>query len=198
MDDNINNLISPTPTYLNSTNKNGFSLVKIIFILILFIYGVRAIPYYWAPVSFDPDPFYLMNAINMPFHEFGHFFLIFLGFNQYLIFWGGTIFQFLIPFIIFLYFLKRKQIYNCAVILFWISECFFNTSYYIKDSRALILPLLIPGGTHDWWYILGQSNLLKYDLIIGQIILIIGIILFAVSIILGLIFSKKTNFETEY
>jgi len=181
--------------------RTEYSFIKIIFILLIFGYGIRAIPYYWEPINYGRNnPLYYMDALNLPFHEFGHFFTQIIGIkNMLLSVWAGTIFQFLTPTLIFIYFLVKRQFYNCSVLLFWIAQCFFYTSYYIKDSRAQILPSALGvDGIHDWYYILSNSHLLQYDQTIGQITLIVGIILLFTSLISGLYFSKKVRLIYKY
>ena len=167
-------------------NRNHYNLIKILFILVILIYGIFGLK--------DKQNFLLINSTDLMFHEFGHLFFFFMP--ELFVFFAGTIMQLLIPNIIFLYFLIKKSFYSASVILFWIAVNLFDISIYIKDARAMNLPLLIPGTVHDWNYILTRLNLLNYDQIIGNLIFSIGIMFFALSIILGIYFSK-TNQPTD-
>ena len=57
-------------------------------------------------------------------------------------------------------------------------------SVYVKDARALELPL-VGGGEHDWAYILGELGLIHRDQAIGDVIFAIGVLLFIISITVG-------------
>lgn len=164
-------------------NKNHYSLIKIIFILIMFTYGIFGL--------INKQNFLLINSVDLMFHEFGHLFFFFTPelFN----FFAGTIMQLLIPTVIFFYFFIQKSFYSASVVLFWISVNLFDISNYIKDARSMELPLLISGTTHDWNYILSRLNLLNYDQIIGNLIFSFGIVFFTLSIILGIYFSKMNQ-----
>ena len=156
--------------------ENKYSAVKILFIIIIFIYGVFGI--------IDSQNFLLIKSVDLMFHEFGHLFFMFGG--EMLHFFGGTIMQLLIPNVFLFYFFGKRKFYSCAVMLFWIAVNLFDVAIYIKDARAMDLPLLISGSTHDWNHILTVMGLIDFDLIIGNIVFGIGIIYFLLSIILGI------------
>lgn len=62
-----------------------------------------------------------------------------------------------------------------------------NVSEYIKDARAMALPLL--GGDssgHDWHWMLSTLNLLPQDLMIGNVVWSWGSICILASIGIGL------------
>ena len=60
----------------------------------------------------------------------------------------------------------------------------WNVSVYVKDARALELPL-VGGGEHDWAYLLGELNLLPRDQAIGHAIWLAGVVVYLIAIGLG-------------
>ncbi len=114
-----------------------------------------------------------LDYVNLPFHESGH---IFFGpFGETIQFMGGTIGQLMWPFILIIYFMIRKEHLSASFCLFWFGENFLNISKYVADARSMVLPL-VGGGIHDWNFLLGKWNVLKYDHAIANIIFIIGVI----------------------
>jgi len=120
-----------------------------------------------------------LDYVNLPFHEFGH--ILFGPFGETMQFLGGTISQLMWPFILIIYFLRRKELLSASFCLFWFGENFLNISKYIADARAMLLPL-VGGGIHDWNILLSKWGLLKYDHAIARAIFVIGSVLMTVSI----------------
>ncbi len=60
----------------------------------------------------------------------------------------------------------------------------WNISVYVSDSRAQELPL-VGGGEHDWAYLLERLDLLPKDQAIGRTIHLLGVGLFAASVVWG-------------
>lgn len=121
-----------------------------------------------------------LDYVNLPFHESGH--LIFGPFGETIQFLGGTIGQLMWPFILIIYFMTRKERLSASFCLFWFGENYLNISKYVADARSMGLPLA-GGGIHDWNFLLGKWNLLKYDHIIANVIFTIGVIIMAAAII---------------
>lgn len=167
-------------------DRSHYNLTKILFILTILIYGIFGLK--------DNQNFLLIDSMDLMFHEFGHLFFFFMP--ELFVFFAGTMMQLVIPNAFFIYFLVKKSFYSASVILFWVAINLFDISIYIKDARTMNSIPLIPGTTHDWNYILTRLNLLNYDQVIGNLIFSIGIIFFALSIILGIYFSK-TNQATD-
>lgn len=162
-------------------NKNKYSFIKIAFISGLFIWGLFGIK--------DLTNIYFIYSVNTMIHESGHFIFFFMP--QLFAFLAGTIMQLLIPNLFLFYFANRRNFYSASVMLFWIATNLFQISPYIKDATTMELPLLIDGSMHDWNYILSELNLLNCDQIIGNAVLLIGIIYLLLSFILGIYFSKN-------
>ena len=66
----------------------------------------------------------------------------------------------------------------------------WNIARYISDARAQDLPL-VGGGEHDWLWILDELDLLHRDLAIGRAVHGVGILLYLVSVIAGVILARK-------
>ena len=88
-------------------------------------------------------------------------------------FLGGTLGQLAIPFVCGIAFWKQRNLFAAAIMSWWFGQNLIDISIYISDARTQVLPLL--GGEHDWAYLLGELNLLKYDTFIGGLIYVLGI-----------------------
>lgn len=169
--------------YPRLMNKNKYSIVKILFTTGLFIWGIFGLK--------DNQNFLFIDAMDLMIHECGHFVFFFMP--QLFVFFAGTMMQLLIPNLFLFYFTGKRNFYSASVMLFWIAVNLFNVSIYIKDARSMDLPPLIQGTIHDWNHILGRLNLLNYDQIIGNIVLVVGIIYLLLSLIVGLYYSKNRD-----
>ncbi len=119
-----------------------------------------------------------LHLINLPFHEAGH--VIFSLFGRFLQYLGGTLGQWLVPFIVLCAFLAKGNPFGAAVGLWWLGESFLDIAPYMDDARAGQLMLL--GGVtgsevedyHDWEVILSSLGWLQYDHLIARISFTIG------------------------
>ena len=105
-------------------------------------------------------------------------------FGEFIGFLGGTLMQLIVPSAFAVYFLHRRDRHAATVTLWWIAQNLWNVSVYISDARAQELPL-VGGGEHDWTYLLDALNLLEKDLSIGRAVHLLGVVLFALSVIWG-------------
>lgn len=119
----------------------------------------------------DADGFLLLDHVNLPFHEAGHIFFTPLGRTMH--YWGGTIFQLLVPVALMVSFWQKRETIGFAFCLFWFGENFLNISWYMADARDLSLPL-VGGGDHDWNYILGEIGLLHKEKAIAGVVRTVG------------------------
>jgi hypothetical protein len=130
-----------------------------------------------------------LHLINLPFHEAGH--VIFSPLGRFLQVLGGTLGQWLVPFIVLCAFLLKGNPFGAAVGLWWLGESFLDVAPYINDARAGQLPLL--GGVtgsevedyHDWEVILTRLGWLQHDHLIARISFTIGTILMLLSLAWG-------------
>ncbi len=114
-----------------------------------------------------------LHLINLPFHEAGH--LLFSPLGRLIQYLGGTLGQWLAPFVVACAFLGKGNRFGASVGLWWLGESFLDISPYMADARAGKLILL--GGVtgsevadyHDWQVILSSLGWLRYDHIIARI-----------------------------
>ncbi|MDH3974743.1 MAG: hypothetical protein OEV42_10740 [Deltaproteobacteria bacterium] len=140
----------------------------------------------------DRDGFLLLDHVNLPFHEAGHIFFTPLG--QTMHFWGGTIFQLLVPVALMVSFWKKRETAGFAFCLFWLGENFINIARYMADARDLSLPLA-GGGVHDWNYILADLGLLHKEKAIAGIVKFMGWIIMISAPLWLLVRAKEANIE---
>jgi hypothetical protein len=148
---------------------------------------------YWAwrmaTEPFGSYTLWLLDIVNLVFHEAGHVFWSPLG--SFLTSLGGSLTQFLIPLVCMATFLvQTRDKYAAALALWWAGENLVDVAPYVADARALQL-ILLGGHTgaevegHDWEAILGALGWLEYDVVLGNachragILIMIGAIAWA-------------------
>ncbi len=136
------------------------------------VIGIMALFFFYMVIKRSSWCF--LDYVNLPFHEFGH--LFFNPFGETLQFMGGTISQLMWPFILIVYFIRRKEALSASFCLFWFGENFLNISKYIADARSMRLPL-VGGGIHDWNFLLGKWHALRYDHTIANVVFVLGVVL---------------------
>lgn len=111
---------------------------------------------------------FLLDHVNLAIHEAGH--PIFGIISPALMVYGGTIFQICFPIFFIFHFKKEQHINGILFANVWLSTSIHNMAIYMKDARALQLPLvggLDPEQFHDWAEIFSRFGILKYDTSIG-------------------------------
>jgi hypothetical protein len=143
----------------------------------------------------DTSEMGMLDRVNLVIHEAGH--LFFGWFGEFIGVIGGTVGQLFVPAAFTVYFLIQREFYSSSVSLFWAGQNFFWISVYVKDSQAMVLPLLSVGGggdtIHDWNYILSKFGLLRRDQAIGNIAYLMGIIIITISIVWGFYYSIERD-----
>lgn len=130
-----------------------------------------------------------MHLINLPFHEAGHVF--FSPFGRFMHVFGGTLGQWLVPFIVLCAFVAKGNPFGAAAGLWWLGESFLDIAPYMDDARAGQLMLLggVTGseveGYHDWEVLLGKLGWLQYDHVIARLSFGVGMTLMVFSLIWG-------------
>lgn len=131
-----------------------------------------------------------MHSVNLVFHEAGH--VLFMPFGRFMTILGGTLGQWLIPFIVMCAFiLKTRDTFGASIGLWWLGQSFMDAAPYINDARAGQLVLLggVTGrdapGYHDWENILRDLGWLQYDHTIAGIVDAIGVVLMIASFLWG-------------
>jgi len=172
--------------------------------VIFFVWGWQFISMdYDVAVGGDPvigESF--MHSVNLVFHEAGH--VIFIPFGRFMTILGGTLGQWLIPFIVLCAFvLKSRDTFGATIGLWWLGQSFLDAAPYINDARAGQLILLggVTGrdqpGYHDWENILGDLGWLQYDHTIAGIVNTVGTGLMMMSFIWGacVLYLQYQNLE---
>jgi hypothetical protein len=128
---------------------------------------------------------HFIDSVNLIFHEAGH--TIFIFFGQFIRVLMGSGFQVLLPLLISIYFFYQKQKLSAAICLMWTGQNILNVSVYAGDALTFQLELL--GGDssiHDWNYVLGSLNLLRYTPQIASAIYSLGMIVILSAIFTGI------------
>jgi hypothetical protein len=117
-----------------------------------------------------------IDLANLVIHEGGH--NLFVWFGPTLHVWGGTILQWLVPFLLAAYFLTHRQTTGFVFCLFFFFENWLYTATYMADARAQVLPLVTTGNAefaeHDWFRIFTDLGVLEHDTQIAAVIRLIG------------------------
>lgn len=131
-------------------------------------------------VSFrSPEAYRLLDSVDLAIHETGH--LVFAPFGEWMGVFGGTLFQLLVPAAFVAHFAWRRELFAASACLWWVAQSLWNTSVYIADARAQVLPL-VGGGEHDWEYLLGAAGLLARDQEVARLVHGVGVLLYATAI----------------
>jgi hypothetical protein len=117
-----------------------------------------------------------IDLANLVIHEGGH--NLFVWFGPTLHVWGGTILQWLVPFLLAAYFFTHRQTTGFVFCLFFFFENWLYTATYMADARAQVLPLVTTGNAefaeHDWFRIFTDLGVLEHDTQIAAVIRLIG------------------------
>jgi hypothetical protein len=99
-------------------------------------------------------------------------------------------------FVVFYFIKKQKVLFQISTI--WFAESMMNVSVYVSDARAMALPLL--GGNkviHDWNYLLGELNLLEYDIIFGSILFVSAVIIMIIALLAPFYIKERKYAKIE-
>src|ERR1700689_1871084 len=92
--------------------------------------------------------------------------------------WGGTLLQWLVPFLLAVYFFTQRQTSGFVFCLFFFFENWLYTATYMADARAMVLPLVTTGdpefAEHDFHAIFSSLGVLDYDTKIGMAVRLLG------------------------
>lgn len=142
---------------------------------VLALYGIRIL-------TTLGDTHRWLDDLDLAIHEAGHLLFAFGG--TFLTALGGTLLQLLGPLVFALYFHRRGDRHAVTVLLWWLGQNCWNISVYVRDARSQALPLL-GGGEHDWSYLLGELGLLARDQALADLVRLIGVVLYGLSVVLG-------------
>jgi hypothetical protein len=167
--------------------ENGLLVAgRAVVFLVLLVWGFRLMTSTIAS-NYVGESF--LHLVNLPFHEAGH--VIFSPFGYLMLKFGGTLGQWLVPFIVLCAFVARGNPFGGVVGLWWLGESFLDIAPYMDDARAGQL-VLIGGVTgseyedvHDWECILSRLGWLQHDHLIARISFGIGVALMLLAFAWG-------------
>jgi hypothetical protein len=120
--------------------------------------------------------FLFIDRANLVVHEGGH--NLFGWFGRTLCLWGGTLLQWLVPFLLAVYFFTERQISGFVFCSFFFFENWLYTATYMADARAMVLPLVTTGdpefAEHDFHAIFSSLGVLDYDTKIAMMVRLLG------------------------
>jgi hypothetical protein len=120
--------------------------------------------------------FLFIDSANLVVHEGGH--NLFRWFGPTLGLWGGTLLQWLVPFLLAAYFFTERQTAGFVFCLFFFFENWLYTATYMADARAQELPLVTTGDPefveHDFHAIFSSLGVLDYDTRIALVVRVLG------------------------
>ena len=117
-----------------------------------------------------------IDSANLVVHEGGH--NLFGWFGATMCLWGGTLLQWLVPFLLAAYFFTQRQIAGFVFCTFFFFENWLYTATYMADARAQVLPLVTTGDSdfveHDFYAIFTSLGVLNYDTKIAAVVRFLG------------------------
>lgn len=120
--------------------------------------------------------FLFIDNANLIVHEGGH--NLFGWFGPTLGLWGGTLLQWLVPFLLAAYFFTQRQVAGFVFCLFFFFENWLYTATYMADARAQVLPLVTTGDPdfveHDFYAIFSSLGVLNHDTQIAAVVRLLG------------------------
>ncbi|MGH9494342.1 MAG: hypothetical protein ACRD3B_05040 [Candidatus Sulfotelmatobacter sp.] len=120
--------------------------------------------------------FLFIDSANLVVHEGGH--NLFGWFGPTLGLYGGTLLQWLVPFLLAAYFFSQRQTAGFVFCLFFFFENWLYTATYMADARAQGLPLVTTGDPdfveHDFHAIFSGLGVLPYDTKIALVVCLLG------------------------
>ena len=120
--------------------------------------------------------FLFIDSANLVVHEGGH--NLFSWFGPTLCLWGGTLLQWLVPFLLAVYFFTQRQTTGFVFCLFFFFENWLYTATYMADARARELTLVTTGdpefAKHDFNAIFSSLGVLNYDTTIAAVVRTLG------------------------
>ncbi|MEN8194448.1 MAG: hypothetical protein ABFS12_16625 [Bacteroidota bacterium] len=140
---------------------------------------------------------FILDHLNLLFHEGGHG--VFSLFGKFIYTLGGTLMQIIIPSLFIFYFYINHQRIGIQISLIYLAQNLMNIGVYASDASAQRLPLIGKGTYHDWTYLLGKTNLLQYDQVIGNLFYITAIIIIIFALIFPLFMKdyEETNLNLK-
>jgi hypothetical protein len=120
--------------------------------------------------------FLFIDSANLVVHEGGH--NLFAWFGPTLCLWGGTLLQWLVPFLLAAYFFSQRETAGFVFCLFFFFENWLYTATCMADARTQVLPLVTTGDPdfveHDFFRIFTSLGVLNHDTQIAAVVRVLG------------------------
>jgi hypothetical protein len=120
--------------------------------------------------------FLFIDSANLVVHEGGH--NLFGWFGPTLGLYGGTLLQWLVPFLLAAYFFYERQVAGFVFCWFFFFENWLYTATYMADARAQGLPLVTTSDPdfveHDFFLIFSRLGVLNHDTQIAAVVRVLG------------------------
>lgn len=193
--------IPGVPSRKNASTPTSSRGELLTFILELVLYGllsivmVQALGYYWQD-SLKPMPtlLWIFRTVELYLHEGGHF--ISRPFGETLAIFGGSFWQIMFPFLLFLFALRDRSRIS-PFPLFYAGLSTMDVSYYARDAMFRIQPLI--GGMHknmhDWFRLAIRWKLQDDMETIADTLYYAGALCCAGAIGAGLFLTMKSYFR---
>ena len=154
---------------------------------------VLVLLYSWTFVTYSLEPNVgnsFLHNVDLAFHEAGH--IIFMPFGRFMTILGGSLMQVLVPLILAgAFLLYYRNPFAATVTFWWVGQSLVDVAPYIYDARNRQLVLL--GGKtgrddstmHDWYNILSQLDLLRFDHAIARGTKYLGVLIILTALVWG-------------
>ena len=161
---NLENILDKSLPHIK---KWGFSVVCIPFCWVL-------AEQYWMALKWEisfawiyPYPFFLtpffffIDNFLLIVHEAGHTFFGFTG-SRFITILGGTLFEILLPFTIFVFGWWKRQDLTAQIGLLLTAFAWIESSAYAADAMARRMPLIgnLPKSSHDFYNLFTMKGIL--------------------------------------
>lgn len=141
---------------------------------------------------------FMLDNFLLIVHEAGHTFFSVFGVRTITIL-GGSLFEILLPAIIFVFFWFNKKKIGIQLSLYMVGFAFLQVAFYAADGGARQLPLI--GGlskeSHDWYNLLSGWGMLDSDLAIGVILTITGGMCYLAALLVPVYFRKYESVSLD-
>ncbi|NGP76514.1 hypothetical protein G3570_07710 [Balneolaceae bacterium YR4-1] len=141
---------------------------------------------------------FMLDNFLLIVHEAGHTFFSVFGIRTITIL-GGSLFEILLPVIIFVFFWFNKKKIGIQLSLYMVGFAFLQVAFYAADGGARQLPLI--GGlskeSHDWYNLLSGWGMLESDMTIGVLLVITGGLCYLAALSVPLFFKKYESVSLD-
>ena len=142
-----------------------------------------------------------LSALNLAFHEAGHWIYGILG-VRFITIAGGTLMQLTFPVFCLAHFIRQKSQGGILFCLFWMGENLDEVGWYMADAKAQALILITgmsgrEGGGHDWANMLGMMGLTNHCVGMAECVDWAGCSLMVFPLAWGLVYLGNRFIRTK-